>query len=246
MQEVAHELAALTILRREHLLPGLHRGVGRAEALEIAAVIAAVELAHAGLQKLRHVGLEDLAVGVLGVDAHAEVVVVRDGADMLRKLVVALEVGLEVLQIVRLRLRRGKRAHHVVHNVVGVDGVEVMLLPIALVLRMDAHHRTDHAGHVHALSFDGQRIARERILLHAVDVGLDAVAQRQNERDADDTNAAGEGRQKCPSLFRHQVVERERQRRAKAHRWLFLLSLRRGLFRSAGIGRAVVHDLAVL
>ena len=160
VQEVAHELAALTILRREHLLPGLHRGVGRAEALEIAAVIAAVELAHAGLQKLRHVGLEDLAVGVLGVDAHAEVVVIGNGADVLRKLVVVLQIGLEILQVVRLRLRRGKRAHHVVHNVVGVHGVEVMLLPVALVLRMDAHHRTDHAGHVHALSLDGQGIAR--------------------------------------------------------------------------------------
>ena len=160
VQEVAHELAALTILRREHLLPGLHRGVGRAEALEIAAVIAAVELAHAGLQKLRHVGLEDFAVGVLGVDAHAEVVVIGNGADVLRKLVVVLQIGLEILQVVRLRLRRGKRAHHVVHNVVGVHGVEVMLLPVALVLRMDAHHRTDHAGHVHALSLDGQGIAR--------------------------------------------------------------------------------------
>ena len=79
---------------------------------------------------------------------------------MLRKLVVALEVGLEVLQIVRLRLRRGKRAHHVVHNVVGVDGVEVMLLPVSLVLRMDAHHRTDHAGHVHALTLNRQGVAR--------------------------------------------------------------------------------------
>ena len=82
VQKVAHELAALTILRREHLLPSLHRGVGRAEALEIAAVIAAVELAHAGLQKLRHVGLEDLAVGVFGIDAHAEVVVIGNGADV--------------------------------------------------------------------------------------------------------------------------------------------------------------------
>ena len=160
VQEVAHELAALTILRREHLLPGLHRGVGRAEALEIAAVIAAVELAHAGLQKLRHVGLEDLAVGVFGIDAHAEVVVIGNGTDMLRKLVVVLQIGLEILQVVCLRLRRGKRAHHIVHNVVGVHGVEVMLLPVALVLRMDAHHRTDHAGHVHALSLDGQGIAR--------------------------------------------------------------------------------------
>ena len=194
VQKVSHELAALTILRREHLLPGLHRGVGRAEALEIAAVIAAVELAHAGLQKLRHVGLEDLAVGVFGIDAHAEVVVVGNGADMLRKLVVVLQIGLEILQVVRLRLRRGKRAHHVVHNVVGVDSVEVMLLPVALVLRMDAHHRTDHAGHVHALTLDRQGIARERILLHTVDIGLDAIAQRQDERDADNTDAAGKGR----------------------------------------------------
>ena len=160
VQEVAHEPAAAAILRREHLLPGLHRGVGRAEALEIAAVIAAVELAHAGLQKLRHVGLEDLAVGVLGIDAHAEVVVIGNGTDMLRKLVVVLQIGLEILQVVCLRLRRGKRAHHIVHNVVGVHGVEVMLLLVALVLRMDAHHRTDHAGHVHALSLDGQGIAR--------------------------------------------------------------------------------------
>ena len=82
VQQVAHELAARAVLRREHLLPGLHRGVGRAEALEIAAVIAAVELAHAGLQKLRHVGLEDLAVGVLGVDGHAEVIVIGNGADV--------------------------------------------------------------------------------------------------------------------------------------------------------------------
>ena len=69
-----------------------------------------------------------------------------------------------------------------------------MLLPVALVLRMDAHHRTDHAGHVHALTLDRQGIARERIFLHAVDIGLDAIAQRQNERDADNTDAAGKGR----------------------------------------------------
>ena len=160
VQKVSHELAAFAILRREHLLPGLHRGVGRAEALEIAAVIAAVELAHAGLQKFRHVGLKDLAVGVLGVDGHAEIVIIGNRADVLGEVVVALQIGLKVLQVVRLRLRRGERAHHVVHNVVGVDGVEVMLLPVALVLRMDAHHRTDHAGHVHALSLDGQGVAR--------------------------------------------------------------------------------------
>ena len=160
VQQVAHELAARAVLRRQHLLPGLHRGVGRAEALEIAAVIAAVELAHAGLQKLRHVGLEDLAVGVLGIDAHAEVIVVGDGADMLGKVVVALQIGFEVLQIVRLRLCRGERAHHVVHDVVGIHGVELVLFAVALVLRMDAHHRTDHAGHVHALSLDGQGVAR--------------------------------------------------------------------------------------
>ena len=160
VQKVPHELAARAILRRQHLLPSLHRGVGRAKALKIAAVIAAVELAHTGLQKLRHVGLEDLAVGVLGIDAHAEVVVVRDGADMLGKVVVALQIGLEILQIVRLRLCRGERAHHVVHDVVGIHGVELVLFAVALVLRMDAHHRTDHAGHVHALSLDGQGVAR--------------------------------------------------------------------------------------
>lgn len=44
----------------------------------------------------------------------------------------------------------------------------------------------------HGVCLDRQRVGRERLLLHGVDVGLKAVRERQNERDADDADRAGE------------------------------------------------------
>ena len=60
---------------------------------------------------------------------------------MLRKRVVAFKVGLEVLQVVRLHLRRGEGIHQVIHDVVGIHGVEIVAALAALIGRMDAHHR---------------------------------------------------------------------------------------------------------
>ena len=75
----------------------------------------------------------------------------------------------------------------------------------------------EHLAHVVALLGDGQRIARERVLLDLCDVAVHAVGQREDRRDADDANRARESRHGRAALLGHEVSRREAERREEAH-----------------------------
>ena len=107
-----------------------------------------------------------------------------------------------------------------------------------------AHHGQHQIAAVHGLAFDGQGIDRQGVLLHVFDVGVDAVAQGQYQRDADDADAAGQSHHAGAAFFGHQVVEGKPERRTEAHAGaaggrcglLFLIAVK---------GLAVVGDPAV-
>ena len=197
------------------------------------------------MQQLGRVGLDDGAVRVFGVDGKAHVVCVLDAADVVMDLVVGVfEVFLECRQVVRLTGRAADHGvEHTVHDGVGVDLVEIVRL-LAVVLC--ARHGREHPGHIHGVCLDRQRVGGERLLLHGVDVGLEAVREREDERNADDADRARKRREQGARLFRHEVVQRQAHGGGKAHGCV-LLDLDghgRGRLRLRA-GVVVADDLAV-
>ena len=92
-------------------------------------------------------------------------------------------------------------------------------------------------------------------LLGLGDVVLRAVGERENQRDADDADRPGKGREEGPPLLGHEVGEREAERLAKAHRALALARVGHGvglhLLRREALARGVdrcgvARDEAVL
>ena len=102
-----------------------------------------------------------------------------------------------------------------------------------------------HGRQVVILLGNGERVARERILLDLFDVAVYAVGQRKNRRDADNANRARKGRHGRTAFLGHEVSSRKPQRRHKAHRGFArrLCLATRGLGSIEGIG--IVGDLAV-
>ena len=80
-----------------------------------------------------------------------------------------------------------------------------------------AHQRCHHAGHIRAFRLDRHRIGRKRVLLHVVDIRLNAIGEGQDQRNSDDADGAREGGQDRASLLCHQVIEAQTQRRKKRH-----------------------------
>ena len=154
------------------------------------------------------------------------------------------EVFLECRQVVRLTGRAADHGvEHAVHDGVGVDLVEIMCV-LFVVLR--ARHGREHPGHIHGVCLDRQRVGGECLLLHGVDVGLEAVREREDERNADDTDRARKRREQGARLFRHEVVQRQAHGGGKAHGRV-LLDLDghgRGRLRLRA-GVVVADDLAV-
>ena len=209
----AHELA---VLAGEQLLPNVEAGVEAVHGLKVGRVVAAIHGLHDVLQQLGRVGLDDGAVGVLGVDGEAHVIRVLDAADIVVDLVVGVfEIFFELRQVVRLAGRAADHGvEHAVHDRVGVDLVEVVRV---LVVILCARHGREHPGHVDWVCLDRQRVGRERLLLHGVDVRLKAVRERQNERNADNADGPCERGEQGAGLFRHEVVQRQAHGRCKAH-----------------------------
>ena len=128
------------------------------------------------------------------------------------------------------------------HFAVGaVVGRTLVLGRIVIRSPLSAHH----GRQVVVLPGNGERVARERILLDLFDVAVYAVGQRQNRRDTDNANRPRKGRHGCTALFGHKVSGRKPQRRHKAHRgFARRLSLAtRGIGNIKGVG--IVGDLAV-
>ena len=235
----------LPVLTGQHLLPDVHHRVHLPEGGEIAAVVPAEGLAHGRLQQVHHVGLYNVVVHILGIEVHVQVIGILDGADMGRDLPgIVLQVFFKGLQVVFLGLGGNHGVHHVIHDGAGIDRVLVVL--VFLRLGLNAHHAGHHAGHVQSLGLDGNGVAGKSILLNLVDVNLYAVGQGHDQRDADDADAAGKGRQDGAGLFGHQVVGGKGQGGEKAHGGLFPLSGRSTFGVAGDIGSAVVHNEAVL
>ena len=102
-----------------------------------------------------------------------------------------------------------------------------------------------HGRQVVILLGNGERVARERILLDLFDVAVYAIGQRQNRRDTNNANRARKGSHGRAALLGHEVSGRKPQRRHKAHRGFArrLCLATRGLGSIEGIG--IVGDLAV-
>ena len=102
-----------------------------------------------------------------------------------------------------------------------------------------------HGRQVVILLGNGERVARERILLDLFDVAVYAVGQRQNRRDTDNANRARKGRHGRAALLSHEVSGRKPQRRHKAHRGFArrLGLATRGLSNIKGV--RIVGDLTI-
>ena len=234
----AHERA---VLAGQQLLPDVEAGVEATHGVKVGRVVAAVHGLHDVLQQLGRVGLDDGAVGILGIDGEAHVIRVLDAADIVVDLVVGVfEIFLELRQVVRLAGRAADHGvEHAVHDRVGVDLIEVVRIRTVILC---ARHGREHPGHVHGVCLDRQRVGRERLLLHGVDVGLKAVRERQNERDADDADRAGECGEQGAGLFRHKVVQRQAHGRCKAHGRVLLDLDRHGCGRLGFRAGVIVAD----
>ena len=157
---------------------------------------------------------------------------------------IVLQIFFEGLQIVFLGLGGNHGVHHVIHDGAGINRVLVVL--VFLRLGLNAHHAGHHAGHVQSLGLDGDGVAGKGVLLNLVDVNLYAVGQGHDQRNTDDADAAGKGRQDGAGLLGHKVVGGKGQGGEKAHGGLFPLFCRSGFGAVGNIGSAVVHNQSVL
>ena len=184
------------------------------------------------------------------IDNWRHAVAVLDGVDLFVDTIAAVvKPCLKARHVVGLNARK-----HILYgrdhgNLIGslslaVGTVVGRVLAVGrLVIRgpLSAHH----GRQVVILLGNGERVARERILLDLFDVAVYAVGQCQNRRDADNANRPCKGRHGRTALLGHKVAGRKPQRRHKAHRGFArrLGLAARGVSDIEGIG--IVGDLAV-
>ena len=190
-------------------------------------------------------GVHPLPLRVVGVDGEVHVVpvdhpvfpqVLVDGAVLV--LQVAFKAGQVVLHNAGGEGLGGLQRPEIRVGAGGVRGLFPAVLPQHLPLY------ADEAGHVEGLVGDGHRVGGHGVLLHVGDVPVHAGGQSQNQGDADDADAPGEGGEQGAALFRPQVVEAERQGGAEGHGDLPAL-LGRPLRLLLCQGPGVVHNLPV-
>ena len=158
---------------------------------------AAVQLGKGGVR----VYLINTAVGILTVDQRRNGVgVFHSGGVILNGAFVAVQIILERGQVVDAdaggqlgedvphghhALRRGGRR--------AAGGAE----------RIRTHQRSE----IEPVAGDLQRILRQGGLFHILDITIDTVGQRKDQRDADDADGTGKCREQGAGLFGEQIVE---------------------------------------
>ena len=119
---------------------------------------------------------------------------------------------------------------------------------LLLFLAVRAHHARRHGGEVQAGALDLQRVFREGVLLHALDILVHTGGERKDERDADDADGTGEGCEQGARLLAAQVLEAERERREQRHRGMprpfFVLRLLFSRRRGEGVRVGADHTVA--
>ena len=152
-------------------------------------------------------------LGVRAVYLRRHVVGVLDGVRVLVDVALAgIEVLLERGQVVRPDAR-----HHVRHHLHHMHGVFALVLGATRGLPALARRAEHHGRHVEAGALDLQGVLGKRLLLDRFDVVVHAVGQRQDGRDAYDADGARERCHERAALLRHEVLERQRERREERH-----------------------------
>ena len=174
-----------------------------------------------------------------------------DGGHVLDAAAPVVQVLLEGLQVVGLGLGVEHGVHHVVHDGGGVHPVRVGVGAAPAAFAVPGSHEGGHqGGHVGALRLDGDGVAGQGVLLHLVDIGVDAGGQGQDEGDADDADGAGEGGEHRAAHLGAQVGQRQGQGGEEGHGGLFggpgLLAGEDGGLLLLAVGVGVPGDLAVL
>ena len=186
------------------------------------------------------VHLTDGAIGVFPVDLGLHIVRILDGGGIFGNgAVVAFEIGLEGLQVVG-----GDARHHLGDELPHRDHPFLGGRAGSGCRRAGGEHR----GQVHAAAENLQRIFGQGGAFGIVDILVDACRQGDDERDADDADGTGKGREQGAGLFGQQIVEAQAQRGEGRHgRAAHALVHRRGKLggvRLEGVG--VGADDAVL
>ena len=176
--------------------------------------------------------LDRIGTLVRAVHERRDAVIVLDGGHLSFELIgVLIEEGLEARHVVRLHAGEHVGEHGEHGNLITRLGLGVIVrggsrvvtgraLPRragGIFARRSARVARHHAREVVALAGNGERIARQRVLLDFGDIAVHTVGERQDRRDADDADRTREGRHDGAALLGHQVVEGERQRREQAH-----------------------------
>ena len=152
------------------------------------------------------------AVPVLAVDLRLNVIgVLNDRRIVLHTALAAVQPALQALQIVRVDPREytGEQAAHG-HRVRII--LFCLLVPVPILLA--AGH---HGGEIHTGGQDLHRVLRKRLPLHRGDIVIDAGGERQDQRNADDTDGTGKAGQQGAGLLGAQIVEAQRQRGEDGH-----------------------------
>ena len=148
----------------------------------------------------------------------------------------------ESRQVVGGRFSCKNRVEQRIHLRIGVDGALFVLLHLAVIGA--ARHGRQQRGHIGRFRLDGHRVGGQRITLYGIDVSANTCRHSENQRNADNTDAAGKRGQQRSRLFGHQILEGKHKRSRKGHRALTLFlcplcALCRFLF-------AAAHALALL
>ena len=75
----------------------------------------------------------------------------------------------------------------------------------------------NQATHIHAFLLYCDGISRKRFFLHSVDISLNAVGKRQNQRNSNDSDASCERGHHRPALLCHKIIQRQGQGCPKRH-----------------------------
>ncbi len=124
--------------------------------------------------------------------------------------VFAVDERLEGFQVVFGGFHVVERVNHVVH-----DRLRIHRVLIVLVLRTGggAHEGHHQCTDIHLGRLDAQRVRGQRILLQDIDVAGHPLRHRENQRDADDADAARKGGKDGAPLLGEQVFQRQPERR---------------------------------
>ena len=174
-----------------------------------------------GIDQRIRVDRRDPVGRIREIDKRLNVVVVFDVIGFQAVLVV-LDILFEADHIILLDL-----GDHCIEHFCFLTGrIDLIQRMIVVMLRLTGDV-FDDARKVNGLCKDCQRIRGKRILLHLVDIGLEAVREREDQRNTDDADTAGEGSQQRAAFFRQQIVQRERECRRGTHRdfLLFLFAV---------------------